>query len=367
MVKSRAEEFTTEDTEGTEKIRTNWPLGICNSSWTFQIINSHMTCLFSVSSVSSVVNLFFAAGDSTRPCGAGLRRSRPSVRIPAVCGPARCRPGFRGRRRPGCGRRSARSSFPSARLMPATSSSKSNDSPQATLIVRPTASGASAASRLPCTMLSMYVKSRDCLPSPKIVGRWPASISRDELRNHGRVLAFWILPRAEHVEVADRDGFQAVGGGERLAIQFAGQLRGGVGRQRRRQQSFVLRRRRLIAVRAAGAAEHDAPHAALPGHVEQLHRAGDARGVRVQRRVHAPRHRGQRRLVKHDFDTVERPLDVAAVHEVAFDEFDATAQVGPDSRDGPCSDYRTRARALPRSTSAVARCEPMKPAPPVTR
>ena len=33
----------------------------------------------------------------------------------------------------------------------------------------------------------------------------------DELRDHGRVLALRILPRAEDVEVADRHRFQAVG------------------------------------------------------------------------------------------------------------------------------------------------------------
>ena len=52
------------------------------------------------------------------------------------------------------------------------------------------------------------------------------------------------------------------------------------------------------------------PHSA--GHVEQRHRAGDAGGIRVERRIDAARHRGQGRLVENDFDALERPLDSRA-------------------------------------------------------
>ena len=54
------------------------------------------------------------------------------------------------------------------------------------------------------------------LPAVAIDRRLPAGQhGRDEQRNHGRVLAVRILPRAEDVEVADRHGLETVRGRER--------------------------------------------------------------------------------------------------------------------------------------------------------
>jgi hypothetical protein len=46
----------------------------------------------------------------------------------------------------------------------------------------------------------------------------------DELRDHGRVLRLRILARAEHVEVAQADGLEAVGARVDLHRDLAGQL-----------------------------------------------------------------------------------------------------------------------------------------------
>src|SRR5262249_60017464 len=48
----------------------------------------------------------------------------------------------------------------------------------------------------------------------------------------GGVRAVGALPGAEDVEEPQPDRLQPVGGGERLAVDLAGQLGGGVGRQR---------------------------------------------------------------------------------------------------------------------------------------
>ncbi len=87
---------------------------------------------------------------------------------------------------------------------------------------------ASAARRLPITTFSTNVKSATATRRH----RRPAVFlehGRDEQRNHGRIGAIGVLPRAEDVEIADRDRFELVGRGEGLAIEFARQLGGPIG------------------------------------------------------------------------------------------------------------------------------------------
>ena len=88
----------------------------------------------------------------------------------------------------------------------------------------------------------------------------------------------------------------------------------------------MLGRRGLVAVHAARTGKHDPPHAGFPGHVEQRDGAGDTRGIRIQRRVHASRHRSQCRLVEDDFDAFDGPLNIARIDQVAFNEVDLAAQ-----------------------------------------
>ena len=42
---------------------------------------------------------------------------------------------------------------------------------------------------------------------------------RNQNGNHGRIFGFRVLPRAEHVEISERNGFQAVKPGEILVRQ----------------------------------------------------------------------------------------------------------------------------------------------------
>ena len=83
-------------------------------------------------------------------------------------------------------------------------------SPQPTLNASPLASGAWPARMFASTTLSMYVKSRDCVPSPWTSSGCPRIAQQDEARDHRRVLGLRVLARPEHVEVAEPDRLDAV-------------------------------------------------------------------------------------------------------------------------------------------------------------
>ena len=287
----------------------------------------------SVHSVSSVVNFYRPPFDKTRSCAETVFEANCRL-VPQklACQGDICKAiAHVANARRFENRLDVRS--PGARFIPSTSCSRLYDWPQATLIVRPTAPGASAANRLPCTTLSMYVKSRDCLPSPKIVGPPPGQHLRNELGNHRRVLALRVLPRSEHVEIAQRHGLEAVRRRKSLAIEFARQLRCRVGRQRRGHQVFTFRRRDLIAVRAARSREHNPPHARFASRIQQVYGPGDACRIRVERPLDASRHRGQGRLVKYDLDSGQSTLDFRAIHKIALDELHPVPPDVPGSID----------------------------------
>ena len=82
----------------------------------------------------------------------------------------------------------------------------------------------------------------------------------------------------------------------------------------------------LIAVGAARAAKYYAAHANFSCAVEQRDGAGNTCRVRIERRIDAPRNRGQRGFVKDYFDAFERPGDNAWINKIALDKFNALAK-----------------------------------------
>ena len=72
-------------------------------------------------------------------------------------------------------------------------------------------------------------------------GRLALQNGGDEFRNDGGVFAVGILAGAEHVEVAQGDGFDGAHRGEGLAVLFAGQFGDAVGGDRGGQIGFAFR------------------------------------------------------------------------------------------------------------------------------
>ena len=175
----------------------------------------------------------------------------------------------------------------------------------------------------------------------------------------------WALTRAVDVaEPADRVR-QAVGGCPGEQIGLAGPLRGPVGRQRRRDSGLRGRDRRLVAVqRAAGRGEDDRG-AVLTGDLQHVQRPLDvdvavAPGVRDRDRDHRlgaevedrARARGSR-------PACER-LEVGDVEHLEV------GLVG-DALGVPVERSSTTTTSSPSASRRSTTCEPMKPAPPVTR
>ena len=154
----------------------------------------------------------------------------------------------------------------------------------------------------------------------------PAEHGRDEQRNDGRVGAVGVLPRSEDVEVADADRLETIGGREGLAIILGGQLGGPVGRDGGRQIGLAFAAGRLVAVGAARSGVNQPPHACPTRGIQQGDRAGDARGIGIQRRFDAARHAGQGRLVEDAVDPFDRLGHGLRIDQIALDELDPIAE-----------------------------------------
>ena len=95
-----------------------------------------------------------------------------------------------------------------------------------------------------------------------------------------------ILPRAEHVEVADRDGLEAVEPGEHLQILLAHQLLQRVRRERiRSASSSCFGQRRRVAVGRRRPGEDEALDAGVARGDEDVQRGVDVRAIRGERIV----------------------------------------------------------------------------------
>ena len=165
------------------------------------------------------------------------------------------------------------------------------------------------------------------LPAVPVDGQALARERRlDEPRDDRGVLRRWILPRSEHVEVAERDGGQPVHPGEDAAVLLGGQLRHGIGRHRPGREIFALHRRAAVAVDRRGGG---VDHAAAPGvargaqHVEG---SVDVHAIGGERVVDRARHRAERGLVEDPFDAAHRGLERALVEDVRLDHLDPVEQ-----------------------------------------
>ncbi len=144
-----------------------------------------------------------------------------------------------------------------------------------------------------------------------------------EDRNHAGVWRRWILPRAEDVEVPDRDRLEAVQRREQLHVLLAHQLLQRVRGERVRRHVLALRQRLGVAVGGRGTGVDDALHLGVARRDQHVQRGVDVRAIRGDRIFDRPWHRGNGRLVKDVIHALHRPPCDGEVREVAFEEVDA--------------------------------------------
>ncbi len=97
----------------------------------------------------------------------------------------------------------------------------------------------------------------------------------DPLRYDGCVGAIGVLARAKDVEVAQADGFEAIGAGEDVGVDLVDQLSDGVGRQRLADVVFDLGQRRMVAVGGAAGGVDEALYFGIARGNEHVEEAAD--------------------------------------------------------------------------------------------
>ena len=212
-------------------------------------------------------------------------------------------------------------------------------------------------------------------PSPLIATASPSSIAPDPARDHGGVRAFGILPRAEDVEVAQADRLHPVAAREHVGIELVDELGDGIRRQRPADRVLDLRQRRDgRRTSSSTPRRRSGCTPASRAATSMLRKPVDVGGVRRERIRDRARNRAERRLVQHDVDAFARGRHASAIADVRLDERDGGASARRPPRARPrrgCADGRSRScrgrrRVWSSSSSASTRCEPMKPALPVT-
>ena len=159
-------------------------------------------------------------------------------------------------------------------------------------------------------------------------------------RDHRRIGAVGILPRAKNIEVAQARRVRAPPAGiaarpgphQRLARNLGRRVRA----QRLGRHRLNLGQRLGITVSRAARSEHHPPHPLGPGRLQHVQRAGGVHVVKRPRLLHTAGHAAQRRLVKHQLGTGGRIREGLAVHDRVFHHPQAPAcrrpqrvQVGP--------------------------------------
>ena len=143
------------------------------------------------------------------------------------------------------------------------------------------------------------------------------------LGNHGGIGAVGILPRPEHVEVAQANGLEAVAVGEYVGIQLVDVLGDGIGAERLANALLHLGQGRMVAIGAAAAGIHKALHLGIARGHQHVEEAGDVGGVGVGRVCQAARHAAQRGLVQHVIDAFAGTGAVFRLADVTFNEAEA--------------------------------------------
>ena len=152
------------------------------------------------------------------------------------------------------------------------------------------------------------------------------------LGNDCRVGAVRILALAEHVEIAQADGIEAVGAREDRGIQLVGVLGDGIRRQRLSDAVFHFRQAGMVTVGRARRRVGEARHFGIAGGYQHVEKAADVDFVRRDRIIHRARHRAERGLVKHMIDAFHRVRTVLQAPDIAFDEAEAAPLLGRDER-----------------------------------
>ena len=145
----------------------------------------------------------------------------------------------------------------------------------------------------------------------------PGQHRRDEQGNDRRIGAVRVLPRPVNVEVPQGDGLEPVGRRERLTVEFRGEFRGGVGRDRRRQVGFAFARRGPVAVGGAGGGVDHPPHPGGGAASNKTTRSRHPAACDVQRPLDAQRHGGQGGLVKDRNRRLRPPRGAAAASRMS--------------------------------------------------
>ena len=220
------------------------------------------------------------------------------------------------------------------------------------------------ARRLAGTTSAMNVKSRLWQPVAVHLGRVPRQQGVDEERDDRGVLAVGSLPGPVHVEVAQAHRLEPVQLPEHPGVVLAGQLGHRVGRarhQRRRLGRRHLRRAPPYTDDDDASTTRRTP--ASSGGLQDGQRAVDVGVVGGERRARPTAATdAERGLVEHDLAARDGLGHRRLVGHVALDELGAVGDV-LEPAGGQVVEHDDLVAAASRAST---RCEPMKPAPPVT-
>ena len=136
-----------------------------------------------------------------------------------------------------------------------------------------------------------------------------------------------ILPRAEDVEVADRDRLEAVERGEELQVLLPHQLLQRIRRERVRAHVLALGQGRGVAIGRGRRGVDEALHLGVARRYQHVQRGVDVGAVRAYRVLHGLRDRRDGRLVQHVVGAVDALPGEVEVGQVALDELGARLDV----------------------------------------
>lgn len=161
------------------------------------------------------------------------------------------------------------------------------------------------------------------------VNRFALDQAGNPFGDDGGIGALGVLAGAEHVEVAQANGVEAVAAGKHVGIQFVDVFGDGVGAEGFANDVFHLGQAGVVAIGAAaggvGEAFDTAPCIGIARGHEHVQKPGDVGGVGGDGVFDAAGHTAQCGLVQHVVHTLASALAVGQLADVALDE----AEVGP--------------------------------------
>ncbi|MCY1526865.1 hypothetical protein D9M68_619090 [compost metagenome] len=150
------------------------------------------------------------------------------------------------------------------------------------------------------------------------------------LGNHRRVGAVGILPLAEHVEIPQAHGLEAIGAREHVRVQLVDVLGHRVRRQGLADVLFDLGQRGMVAVGGAGGRIHERLHFGIARRDQHVQEPADIHLVGGDRVLQRARHRAQRRLMQHEVGALHGAAAGFQVADIAFNEGKARPFLGRD-------------------------------------